>query len=511
MTTIKSKRIFEIIPGVLSWSLILGLLILLVVNPPMTALALILYLIYWAIRFSYMTLLLLLANKRFRSFRDMQWCDLCAETKSDIALEDIIHIVLYPIYKERKEIIEESVSALQNVCYSKKNIIVVLAGEERDADSHAKLHAVKQKYDGIFKDIVITIHPQEVEGEIPCKGANATFAARLMTTYCHEHNYDVNTIIISCFDSDTQPDKEYFGCLSYHFITNQSRHRTSYQPFPVYSNNIYEASAFARIVEIGSTFWQLIESMKFEKFITFSSHSMSFKTLIEVGYWPVDMISDDSVIFWKCFLHFDGKYETYPLEVPVHMDIAVGQNMWDTIVVQYKQKRRWAWGVENFAFLCIGLLEHKKIRLREKVTRVWQLLDNHVQWATWAIIISFITPCVILWARVTLQEDLVLFNLSYINATISHVLLIIMVLCIIMGKQFLPPRPKGVGRGFYISYILQWALLPFVSALLGSIPALDAQTRMMFGKYLVFNRTPKARRETETAQTGLTHDVSDEQ
>ena len=56
------------------------------------------------------------------------------------------------------------------------------------------------------------------------------------------------------------------------------------------------------------------------------------------------MVSDDSLIFWKCFLKYNGDYKTYPIEAPVYMDIAVGKNIWDTFMVQYKQKRRWAWG-----------------------------------------------------------------------------------------------------------------------------------------------------------------------
>jgi len=55
-------------------------------------------------------------------------------------------------------------------------------------------------------------------------------------------------------------------------------------------------------VEMSASFCQLIESMRLEKFVTFSSHSMSFKTLVEIGYWPVNMISDDSVVYWKAYL-----------------------------------------------------------------------------------------------------------------------------------------------------------------------------------------------------------------
>ena len=251
------------------------------------------------------------------------------------------------------------------------------------------------------------------------------------------------------------------------------------------------------MIEIGSTFWQLIESMRYEKFITFSSHSMSFKTLVEVGYWPCNLISDDSLIFWKCFLKFNGDYDVYPLEVPVYMDIAVGKNFFDTIAVQYKQKRRWAWGVENFVFVGLKFIKNKNIKLSVKAKRLFQILDNHVNWATWAVIISFITPFVLFWGKVGMKNTLVFFNLSYINGTIFNALAFIMILSIIISRQFLPPRPKDVSRLIHLVFVLQWALVPLISAFLGSTPALDAQTRLMFGNYLSFYRTPKSRTSEE--------------
>jgi len=60
----------------------------------------------------------------------------------------------------------------------------------------------------------------------------------------------------------------------------------SFQPVPVYHNNIWHVPGFARVVETGSSFYQLIECTNPEKLVTFSSHSMSFKALVEVNYWP---------------------------------------------------------------------------------------------------------------------------------------------------------------------------------------------------------------------------------
>lgn len=487
------KRFLEIIPGLLSWSILIILIALFVVKPLAAIVIIIMFLVYWVFRLLYMSILLIMAHHRMMSKKNFNWLTFCRTVKSDLVFENILHVVLYTAYKEPPQVLRESLQALTEIDYPKDKVLVVLAGEEREEGAREKLEGIKDMFKGHFHDILLTIHPKNIEGEIPAKGANATYAAKKAKEYLETQGVDINNVIISCFDADTCADKSYFSCLAYHFLNNPKRYRTSFQPFPVYSNNIYKAPAFARVIEMGSTFWQLIDSMRHEKFITFSSHSMSFKTLVEVNYWPVNMISDDSLIYWKCFLKYKGDYSTYPMDVAVYMDIAVGKDFFDTIKVQYKQKRRWAWGVENFVFLALELRKNKSIPFFTKLRRLYQLLEAHVSWATWAIIISFITPLILFLGKIMLKDSLALFNLSYINGIILNALNFIIILCIVISREFLPPRPKEVSRLIHLQLILQWLLIPFTSAILGSFPSLDAQTRLMCGKYLYFYATPKRR------------------
>lgn len=488
-----TKRVLEIIPGFTSWFVIGVILTVFCLKPLWVAVFLIVYLVYWVCRLFYMSSLMALAHYRVLSKKDVDWTELCRGKESDLRLEDVWHVVLYTVYKEPDALIEESLTALKNSDYRLDRIILVMAGEEREAGAGKRLEKICEKFKDVFADRFVFIHPAGLPGEMACKGANATYAARRVETELKHKHIPLENVLISCFDADTCPDRKYLGCLTYNFMHHAKRFQVSFQPLPVYNNNFYRVPAFARVIEMGSTFWQLVEGMRPEKFITFSSHSMSFKTLAEVDYWPVDMISDDSLIFWKCFQHYHGDYRTYPLEVPVYMDIAVGDGFLDTIAVQYKQKRRWAWGVETFAYAGCNFMQNPKIPWFVKGSKLLQLLDNHVNWATWSIIISFITPAVLLWARTVNRDSLVFLNLSYLNTIIGNALILILLLCAFISMEFIPPRPKHVSRMIYVVLVLQWLLVPLVSALLGSLPALDAQTRFMFGGRFSFFATPKKR------------------
>lgn len=495
MKKTKIKRILEIIPAFISWFILLSLVALIFFAPLWAAIILIIYLLYWFFRLLYMSILLILAHHRMLSQKNINWLKLLKLLKTDKTINDIWHVVLYTIYKEPEEVIRDSLLSLQRSDYPLTKIIVVLAGEERQEHIAELLKRIKMDFEGIFKDIIITIHPKDLPGEIPGKGANATYAAKCVKDYLEKNNIPLEDVIISCFDADTRVDKKYLPCLTYHFLTNPKRYRLSYQPLPVYNNNIYYAPALARVIEMGSTFWQLIESMRWEKFVTFSSHSMSFKTLKEVDYWPTDMISDDSLIFWRCFVKFNGDYSTYSLDIPVYMDIAIGKNLFDTIKVQYRQKRRWAWGIEAFVYLGMSFLENKYIPFSLKLRKLFQVLDSHINWATWSFIVSLLVPISLLWTRTAGKEEIIFFNLSYINRAIWHTLTFIILVCIVISKEFIPTRPKGVSRLIYLSFLLQWLLTPLISTFLGSLPALDAQTRMMFKKKLKFYSTPKIRKK----------------
>lgn len=63
----------------------------------------------------------------------------------------------------------------------------------------------------------------------------------------------------------------------------------------------------------------------------------------------------------------------------------------------------------------------------------------------------------------------------------------------VISVSILPVRPKHIPNRQYIWMILQWILLPATIIIFGSFPGLEAQTRLMFGRYMSFWVTPKYR------------------
>ena len=63
----------------------------------------------------------------------------------------------------------------------------------------------------------------------------------------------------------------------------------------------------------------------------------------------------------------------------------------------------------------------------------------------------------------------------------------------ILSALLLPKRPKKYTIWKNIKMILEWVFIPVTIIVFGAIPCLEAQIRLMFGKYMGFWVTPKNR------------------
>jgi hypothetical protein len=74
---------------------------------------------------------------------------------------------------------------------------------------------------------------------------------------------------------------------------------------------------------------------------------------------------------------------------------------------------------------------------------------------------------------------------------LSLALMALLVL-VFVEHRIAPAPPRGWSITHRVIATLQWILLPIVGVLFSNLPALDAQTRLLTGRYLEYRVTEKA-------------------
>ncbi|TXH07988.1 MAG: glycosyltransferase family 2 protein [Candidatus Moraniibacteriota bacterium] len=533
------QRVLEMIPGMLTWGTLIGVVALSVFAPVAAAIFIMVFDTYWIYRAIYISIFSLQAQWSVAEGKRIHWRERCEESshpeqyieklraralliKSEIRSStgfrkwkkrqrlhqairrieriiyeteqlipnaslimdwrEVVHVVLLPTAGEPVEVIEPAIESLAQSSFPLDQMIVLLATEEReDPETRLpKVEALRAKFGHLFKDFLVTTHIVAA-GEMKCKASNATFAAKELMKYLDEKGIDYKRVVFSNFDCDSVIHPEYFSALTYYYTTNPDRLRRAYQPLPMYHNNLWDTNAFVRVVVTGSSFWHLYQSTR-KEMVTFSSHSEPFDTLVKVGFWPVNMISEDSVIYWKCLAFFHGDYKVQPIHLPVSLDAVLAPTYWKTVVNQYKQKRRWAYGIENFPVTMRAIWPDLGIRIRTKLRIMFEMLEGHYSWATTSFLLTFLGWLPLFLGGEAFKESVLAHNLPFFTRTLMTLGMVGLLVSIPMSLLTLPPRPKRYHWSRTFLMFFQWFLVPVV-AFLSAIPAIDSQTRILTKRY----------------------------
>lgn len=535
----RTQRGLEIIPGFLTWATLLGMIFFSFFLPVWAAIFVIIFDIYWIYRAMYISLFSLQAQWNISEGKKINWWERLEyakkpeeyitfltekirrlkEERTHISLwkdfrrwrsigqtiererrlkksaqkllplqdqilswKDIVHVVLLPTAGEPVEVIEPAIASIAASTFPRDQIIILLATEEREdpATRLPKIEYLQKKFAGVFQDFLVTTHIVAA-GEMKCKASNATFAAKKLMRYLDEKKIDYKRVLFSNFDCDSVAHPEYFSALTYYYVTHPKRLQRAYQPLPMYHNNLWDTNAFVRVVVTGSSFWHLYQSTR-ERMVTFSSHSEPFDTLVKVGFWPVNMISEDSIIYWKCLSYFHGDYRVRPIYLPLSLDAVLAPTYWKTVVNQYKQKRRWAYGIENFPVTMRAIWPDVSIPFLTKLRITFEMVEGHYSWATTSFILTFLGWLPIFLGGEIFKQSVLAHNLPFFTRTLMTVGMAGLLVSIPMALLTLPPRPKKYHWARTLLMFFQWLLVPLV-AFLSALPAVDSQTRLLIKKY----------------------------
>jgi hypothetical protein len=494
-------RFFEVFPGATAWIAIIAPFILSFYVPLSVTIFILLFDIYWLIRALNYGVMLVDGRRKMQRNLKTDWKGELA--KIDAAGEDererlgvldwnkIYHAIIIPEYKEAQAILEASIDSIVHCDFPKDRIIIVLATEGRDAENARPLAAaLSKKYEGKFLKFLVTEHPDGIVGEIKAKAANATWAARKLTETVNEMGIPLENVVVSTADADTRFPKNFFSCLAYNYAVTPDRRNAGYQPIATFFNNIWDAPLLSRIMAFNTTFWQLIESIRSYRLLTFSTHSMSLATLVDIDYWCTSIVNEDSRQYFRAYFHYKGQFRVIPLFMPIYMDAVYTDTAWGTLKNLYYQQQRWAYGVEHFPYIVLESIKQKKISLSARLSLIFRAYEGGFSWATSSFFIT-----VVGWLPITLnssfKDHIVASNFPLVTKVILSLTWIGTLVTAWTTIALLPSRPQDKGLRHSLVMVLQWLLVPICAIFFGAIPGIDAQTRLMLGKYLGFRVTEK--------------------
>ncbi|MEO8510156.1 MAG: hypothetical protein ABI534_02830 [Chloroflexota bacterium] len=402
-----------------------------------------------------------------------------------------IHLALIPTYTESLDKLRETVAALARAAWPTQRKIVAIITRVEDTQGRANVAQLREEFAGAFGEFIHILDPLE-PGIVVGKSSAMAFGGRyLYRLLVRERGMDPSKILITDLDADYRVHPQYFAYLTWMHLTDANRETQLYQPIPYFHNNLWAAPMLLRLFAAVLTQMQMWRSVLPEKLQSFGSYSTTLKVVHDVGYWATDAIPEDSRFYWKCYFTYGDRFRAVPLFIPIYGDAVRAKTYWRSLATQYMQARRWAWGVTDIPYVVRNALRHHEIPVLSRVWRVVNLFGEHINWAIAPFVIMFgaALPLVLnpAFAQTTLGQNLPLYASAMLTVG-----LVALVVLIVVEIKIVPPRPAEWGFRQRLLSHLQWIGLPFVGIFFSNLPALDAQTRLLTGRYLEYRVTEKA-------------------
>lgn len=491
------ERILEILPGSLTWIALTSPFWLSFTLPFAVAYLIIIADIYWLTNSLKIAVLVYLGYRKLEFAKKQFWLE---KLKLDFPNEwnKYYHLIILPTYKESLHVLEPAFSAIANSNYPKEKIFLAVGFEGRANRSQVK-EIIKhlKKYESVLGGVFVTIHPFGLEGEVPGPGTNRNWMIKGAVKEFNKLKINPQDVFVTTLDADMVIHKEFLaGALHKYLETDENiRDKRSFTGVFLYYNNYWDAPTPSRLIAVGTALWQLAEMVGSDKYQNFSSLSINLKSLLNVGGWIPNKVNDDSGFYWKAYFHFKGNYKVIPHYLPINADATVDVSLFKTFQNQYLQLKRWAYGVEHIPFIFKQYFNRGDIDFWDKTDKLLFVLWANLRWGFLALFITF-GGLLIPHINPSYSSSAVAINLPIISSWILTAAFLGLFSTIYVHEKTAPKRPKNWSLTIRVWSYIQWLLIPIVLVTISTLPAIDAQTSLMFGKYLEFRTTTKVRLTT---------------
>ena len=483
----RAKRALEIAPGLLVWLAITSPLWASILAPAALGSFLVLFSAYWLWKSANFALGVVVGYARLQR---AQRCDWEARAAAMPEYDRVNHLVLIPTYGESEEILADTLHHLAVQEVPLDRVAVVLAFEERDPSAPARASQLQQRFGGLFGEFLVTFHP-DLPGEVKGKSSNLAWAARRVEEELVETGrFDPHHLLVTVCDADSRLHRGYLAALSHDVLAHKDGAFHVFQPAILFYANHWRLPAPLRAINSMYSLYELSRMVPSHRLVTQSTYSLSWTAARAVGFWDTDVIPEDSRMFFKVFFHFGQRVKVRPIFLPVYADAAEGRTLWGTVVNSYQQILRWAWGVSDVPYVVLSALRARHIPWHTRFARVAWYVEEHLVWPShWFLLMlgGAIPPLVNPeYARSTLG----LWQTGLVSAFLGFCLPCLAIV-IFADWRLRPEHPDGESLFDVLKGWAAFALLPIVSLPLAAAPALDAHTRLLFGRYLEYRVTEK--------------------
>lgn len=483
------QRLLEILPGFVSWNLILFPYWGIIVIPNVVAYTILIFNLYWFYQSAMLSVTAIVSHYRMQASMKYDWK---ADLTSFPDWQKVRHFILIVNYKEPLHILERILESIANQTLPQKLIVPVIAMEAREPEEmrDEKVKALKKKFAKRLPNLTFTFHSL-VSGEVVGKASNEKYAAMEMKRLMIDKGLvDLEYATVTSSDADHVYHPNHFACLTYKFLDNPKRYKYFWQPVVMFYNNIWKIPAITRVPNTLMSIWNLSQLTRKDRLINGQNYSLSFKLLHETGYWDADKIPEDWGIFFKALYETGGGIEVDGIYLPVFADAAESTSLFKTLKNQYQQVTRWAYGASDVPWWIKYYFLKKDVPFWDKTSRLIYALWAHFTWpVNWFLITVGLTLPTLLnpaFGRTALG-----YMVPKISSFVLTIALAFLLITIVIDNVYKPPKPATFAWWRRILVPFEFILMPIAGFFFSALPGLDAHTRLMLGKYMEYKVTEK--------------------
>src|SRR5918995_6134295 len=249
------------------------------------------------------------------------------------------HLALIPTYTEPLVKLRETVRALAAAEWPKDYKICAIITRETDTEGRAHVATLREEFGANFAEFIHILDPLEPGIVVGKSSAMAWGGRTLYRLLVRERGMDPRKILVTDLDADYRIHPQYFTYLAWVHLTDPNRETQLYQPIPYFHNNIWQAPMLQRLFAAVLTQLQMWRSVLPEKLQSFGSYSTTLHLVHDVGYWATDAIPEDSRFYWKSYFRYGDRFRAVPLFIPIYGDAVRARGYWRSMAEQYLQAR----------------------------------------------------------------------------------------------------------------------------------------------------------------------------